>query len=264
MNTIPMYQVDAFTNTPFKGNPAAICLPETALSAELMQSIAAENNLAETAFVTREEDGFRLRWFTPTVEIDLCGHATLASAHILWQEGILSPGEVARFHTRSGLLTATQKEDWIELNFPVSPFDAKELPAEMKKALGVNPVSVAFGKERYLVELATAEEVASLQPDFGILKHYDAVVVTSLAGDHSPYDFVSRSFVPSHGVDEDPVTGSSHCLLVPYYAAKLKKFDFHAFQVSARGGELLLQLTGDRVLIAGQAVTVIKGVFFYG
>jgi PhzF family phenazine biosynthesis protein len=262
MNAIPMFQVDAFTSQPFKGNPAAVCLPETPLSAELMQSIAAENNVSETAFVTKEEDGFRLRWFSPTVEIDLCGHATLASAHILWQEGILTAGEVARFHTRSGLLTAMQKEDWIELNFPVSPYDPKELPVAMQEALGVQPIGVAFGKERYLVEVATAEEVLSLQPDFAILKHYEVVVVTSLAGDDKPYDFVSRSFVPSHGIDEDPVTGSSHCLLVPYYAAKLKKFDFHAYQVSARGGELKLQLAGDRVLIAGQAITVLKGTLF--
>lgn len=260
--TIPMFQVDAFTAVPFKGNPAAICLPEKVLADELMQAIAAENNLAETAFLNKEQDGYRLRWFTPTVEIDLCGHATLASAHILWQEGILAAGEQARFHTRSGLLTAEQKGDWIELDFPVTSYNQSQLPPAMKDALGVQPVNVVYGNGRYLIEVATAPEVGAVRPDFNVLKHYDAVVVTSVGDNDNPYDFVSRSFVPSHGVDEDPVTGSSHCLLVPYYAAKLKKQVFHAFQVSARGGELKLHLNGDRVLIAGQAVTVLTGGLF--
>ena len=258
---IPMFQVDAFTAEPFKGNPAAICLPGEVLPDSLMQSIAAENNLAETAFLYPEQDGYRLRWFTPTVEIDLCGHATLASAHILWQEGLLATGQQARFYTRSGLLTAEQKGDLIELNFPVTPYAEKELPEVMRKALGVHPVGVVYGKERYLIEVATAAEVVALQPDFSVLKNYEVTVVTSVGDKDMPYDFVSRSFVPSHGIDEDPVTGSSHCLLVPYYAAKLGKLTFDAYQCSARGGELKLQLAGERVLIAGQAVTVIKAVF---
>jgi PhzF family phenazine biosynthesis protein len=262
MNVIPMFQVDAFTHQPFKGNPAAVCVTETALSAELMQTIAAENNLAETAFVTWETDGFGLRWFTPAVEVDLCGHATLASAHILWQEGILPAGAIARFHTKSGLLTATQKGDWIELDLPKSSYHAKELPAVMQQALGVQLINVVYAKDRYLVEVATAVEVVSLQPDFVALKDYEMAVVTSLAGEGSAYDFISRSFGPSLGVDEDPVTGSSHCGLVPYYADKLKKNTFHAYQASTRGGELKLQLVGDRVLIAGQAITVLKGSLF--
>ncbi|BAV09519.1 phenazine biosynthesis protein PhzF family [Filimonas lacunae] len=257
---IMMLQVDAFTNQRFKGNPAAVCVLEEEISAELMQSIAAENNLAETAFVSRLADDFSLRWFTPTVEINLCGHATLATAHVLWEEGLLATDKKALFHSLSGLLTAEKKGDWIELNFPaVLTTNQVALPEKALQALGVKPVNSVFAKDRYLVEVASPEEVLAAEPDFQVLKHYDPVVVTSPGNSNMPYDFVSRSFVPSHGINEDPVTGSSHCGLVPYYAAQWKKHAFHAYQCSKRGGELKLQLAGDRVLMAGQAVTVIKG-----
>ncbi len=263
MKKTKFFQVDAFASRPFKGNPAAVCLLNEEISAEQMQWIAAENNLAETAFVSPAEDGFNLRWFTPTVEIDLCGHATLATSHILWQENILSEEETARFHTRSGLLTASKKGEWVELDFPASVIKAAELPEGIRTGLDIHPVNVVFAKDRYLIELATPEEVASLVPDFSALKEYDALIVTSPGAISSPYDFVSRTFAPSHGIDEDSVTGSSHCALVPYYSAKLGKKQFFAYQASARGGELKLELAGDRVLIAGQAVTVISGTFTF-
>jgi PhzF family phenazine biosynthesis protein len=259
MNKIALYQVDAFANRPFAGNPAAVCILEEALPAGLMQSIAAENNLSETAFVRKKEEGFELKWFTPTTEIELCGHATLASAHVLWEEGLLASDEVAAFDTLSGRLTAAKKDNWIELNFPAAVAAPATLPEPVLRAIGVSPVQVAFAKDRYIVEVATPADVKTVTPDFGVLKHYDGVIVTSLGNQDMPYDFVSRYFVPSHGVDEDPVTGSSHCALVPYYAGKLQKHSFHAFQCSARGGELKLNLNGDRVLMAGEAITVIKG-----
>lgn len=260
MNRIRLFQVDAFTHTRFKGNPAAVCLPEEELSVEVMQAIAAENNLSETAFVSRLADGFSLRWFTPSAEISLCGHATLATAHILWEEGLLPTDKKALFHTLSGLLTAEKKGEWIELNFPaVLVSRPAALPERVREALGVNPVNSVFAKDRYLVELASPEEVLAATPDFQVLKDYDGVVLTSEADKHSKYDFVSRTFVPSHGVNEDPVTGSSHCGLVPYYAAKWKRHSFFAYQCSERGGELRLQLAGDRVLMAGQAVMVFSG-----
>lgn len=259
MNKIPLFQVDAFTHQPFKGNPAAICLLDQPLDAAVMQDIAAENNVSETAFIVKQENGFGLKWFSPTVEIMLCGHATLASAHILWQEGWLAANETARFHTRSGLLTAVKKGDWIELNFPASPHSSISLPEAVRAALQVTPVNCVFAKDRYIVELATPEEVIQAKPDFTVLKEYDLIVLTSLAGKDTQYDFISRTFVPSHGVNEDPVTGSSHCGLAPYYATKLGKTEFHAYQASQRGGELKLKLAGDRVLIAGQAVSMING-----
>lgn len=259
MKDIRFFQVDAFTSTPFRGNPAAICLLDDELSVDLMQSIAAENNLAETAFVLRRGEGFNLRWFTPTVEIDLCGHATLATAHILWEQKMLNGTEKARFFTRSGELSATRSGAWIELDFPtVQPHPAK-LPAPLQEALGVDPIRVAYAKDRYLIELATEQEVRALVPDFGKLREMDISVVTSLAADPLPFNFISRTFASSHGIDEDPVTGSSHCSLVPYYAEKLNKHEFTAYQASPRGGELRLKLNHDRVLISGQAVTIIEG-----
>ncbi|RXF69654.1 PhzF family phenazine biosynthesis protein [Arcticibacter tournemirensis] len=264
MRRIPFFQVDAFTDKPFKGNPAAICLPDEELSMETMQAIAAENNLAETAFVVKAAEGFDLRWFTPTVEIDLCGHATLATAHILWEEGILDKSEIASFNTRSGVLTASLSGDWIELNFPASLNNPAILPEEVSKALQAEPVHVVFARDRYIVELEKAEDVVSLKPDFSGLREHEIVIVTSPADEGSPYDFISRTFAPLHGIDEDPVTGSSHCALVPYYAGKYGKNEFFAYQASDRGGELKLRYEGDRVLMSGQAITVITGTFFPG
>lgn len=256
---IKLYQVDAFSNQPFKGNPAAVCLLEHELQEELMQSIAAENNLAETAFLVKVTDGYNLRWFTPTVEIALCGHATLASAHILYQNGILKAQDRTRFHTKSGLLTAEKKGDWIELDFPAASNEETEIPVQLKEALNVEPVKLAHTGDRYIIEVATEEEVKSCSPDFKILKDFDAVILTSATKAGSPYDFISRTFAPSHGIDEDPVTGSSHCALVPYWAAKLGKEEMFAYQASSRGGELKLKYAGERVLFSGEAVTVIEG-----
>lgn len=262
MKKIDLFQVDAFTKKPFKGNPAAVCLLTEDTDVSIMQSIAAENNLAETAFIQRRGNGFDLRWFTPTVEVDLCGHATLATAHILWQEKVLPESAVAEFHTRSGLLKATKKGDWIELDFPISEITQVELPAGILRALHARPVNTAFAKDRYIIELESAEEVRALRPDFISLKDFEMVVVTARGAADSSYDFVSRTFAAAYGIDEDPVTGSSHCGLAPYWAKELGKNHMFAEQSSKRGGELTLKIANDRVLISGQAVTVLKGVFY--
>lgn len=258
---IQFFQADAFTARPFKGNPAAVCLLKEDLSEEDMQAIAAENNLAETAFVKDTGDGFSLRWFTPEVEVDLCGHATLATSHILWQEGWLTENETALFHTRSGILKASKNGKRIELDFPATFNEPAEAPEAVIRALNVKPVNTVFAKDRYLIEVENAGDVVSAKPDFTILKDHKVVVLTSLADQGSGYDFISRTFCPAYGINEDPVTGSSHCILAPYYAGKLNKKLFSAYQASARGGELQLELSGNRVLISGEAVTVIEGVF---
>ena len=259
---IPIYQVDAFTSEPFKGNPAGVCLLRGPAEDAWMQSVAAEMNLAETAFPLAEGDGFRLRWFTPKVEVKLCGHATLATAHILWEQGIVPAGREARFQTLSGLLTARRDGDLVELDFPARPPlpKAPDWAEAVVGALGIKPTAIVLSAEDVLFEAADEEAVRSVQPDFATLRQLPArgVIVTSRSS--SPdYDFVSRFFAPAVGVDEDPVTGSSHTVLVPYWAKKLGKSEFTAFQASARGGILRLRLAGDRVKIAGRAVTVIKG-----
>jgi PhzF family phenazine biosynthesis protein len=260
MKKIRIFQVDAFSNVPFKGNPAAVCLLESELPVEIMQAIALENNLSETAFLLRRGADFDLRWFTPQVEVDLCGHATLASAHILYQEGLLKTSEMARFQTRSGLLTSMKQGDWIELDFPASFEEERTLPDPAVKALGVEPVNTVFSGSRFLAELASADAVQSCKPDFNALKDFEMIVITSRGGD-SRYDFVSRSFAPKYGIDEDPVTGSSHCCLTPYWARRLNKNEMFAFQASERGGEVKVKLAGNRVLFSGQAVTVLDGYF---
>jgi len=259
---IPIFQVDAFTSEPFKGNPAGVCLLRGPAEDAWMQSVAAEMNLAETAFPLAEGDGFRLRWFTPKVEVKLCGHATLATAHILWEQGIVPAGREARFQTLSGLLTARRDGDLVELDFPARPPlpKAPDWAEAVVGALGIKPTAIVLSAEDVLFEAADEEAVRSVQPDFATLRQLPArgVIVTSRSS--SPdYDFVSRFFAPAVGVDEDPVTGSSHTVLVPYWAKKLGKSEFTAFQASARGGILRLRLAGDRVKIAGRAVTVIRG-----
>jgi PhzF family phenazine biosynthesis protein len=259
---IPIYQVDAFTEEPFKGNPAGVCLLRGPAEAAWMQSVAAEMNVAETAFPLPEGDGFRLRWFTPKVEVRLCGHATLATAHVLWEQGVLAPDREARFHTLSGLLTARRDGQWVELDFPARPPlpQPPDWAAAVVGALGIKPVAIGMSAEDVLFEAADEGAVRSVEPDFATLRTLPArgVIVTSRSCD-SRFDFVSRFFAPAVGVDEDPVTGSSHTVLVPYWAARLGKKSFTAYQASARGGILHLRLDGDRVKIAGQAVTVIKG-----
>lgn len=257
---IPIYQVDAFTHKPFGGNPAAVCLLPRPAEAEWMQNVAKEMNLSETAFLYKLEDGYNLRWFTPKIEIDLCGHATLASAHILWETGTLEKGVRARFHTRSGLLTAELHDEWIELNFPSRHAESMELPHEVAAALGISPIYAAKFNSDYLAEVESEEIVRSIKPDFTLLRKAQlrAVIVTAKSNSEE-FDFVSRFFAPGAGIDEDPVTGSAHCILGPYWEGKLGKSSFSAYQASERGGVLRVKVEGDRVCMAGQAVTVFKG-----
>lgn len=256
--TFTIYQVDAFSDVPFRGNPAAVCVLEQPQPDEWMQHVAAEMNLAETAFLLRRDDGWSLRWFTPAVEVDLCGHATLASAHVLWTTGLLD-GQ-ARFHTRSGLLTADRRGAWIELDFPATPPHAADPPSGLIEALGAAPLTIAQSRFDYLVELESEAAVRELRPNITALADVDArgIIVTARA-DTPDLDFVSRFFAPRVGVNEDPVTGSAHCALVPFWSERLGKTELTAFQASARGGLLRLRLDGDRVKIGGQAVTVLRG-----
>lgn len=257
----PLYQVDAFTDTAFRGNPAAVCLLERAAPADWMQLVAAEMNLSETAFlVPREDEEYDLRWFTPAVEVDLCGHATLASAHVLWETERLTPGADARFHTRSGLLTATRDGDRITLDFPATVSTSTDAPDGLADALGVQLVHVAKSRYDYLVEVEDEATVRALEPDFRALGEIDVVrgiMVTARGTDGT--DFVSRFFAPAAGVDEDPATGSAHCCLAPYWAARLGRNPLSAFQASARGGTIRVEVRGDRVLLGGHAVTVVRG-----
>lgn len=257
---IKITQVDAFTNRAFAGNPAAVCLLPAPRSESWMQNVAREMNLSETAFLVQQDDGFNLRWFTPAVEVELCGHATLASAHVLWEEKHLRPDEPARFYTRSGLLTAERSGDWIELNFPAKREEPTTPPADLERALGVHAKYVGRNQFDYLVEVESEDLVRNMRPDFTLLRSIPVrgVIVTSRA--QSPeFDFVSRFFAPSSGIDEDPVTGSAHCCLGPFWKTHLHKDEFVAYQASARGGMVRLRLQGDRVILGGQAVTVLRG-----
>lgn len=257
---LPITQVDAFTDRPFAGNPAAVCILPAAADARWMQDVAREMNLSETAFLVRQGDDFNLRWFTPAVEIDLCGHATLASAHVLWSDGLLPQAAQARFHTRSGLLTADRRGDWIELDFPATRAEAATAPPGLAAALGITPRFVGRSRFDYLLEVDGEDVVRGCKPDFGALARVEArgVIVTSRAS-ASSYDFVSRFFAPRAGVDEDPVTGSAHCALAPYWSAKLGRPELVGYQASARGGTVRVRLQGDRVILGGQAVTVLRG-----
>jgi PhzF family phenazine biosynthesis protein len=253
-------QVDAFTDQPFAGNPAAVCILAHERSADWMQRVALEMNLAETAFLVKQEDGYGLRWFTPTMEVDLCGHATLASAHVLWEEGHLPLTATARFHTWSGLLTAQRREDWIDLDFPAEPAQETDPPAELLPALGVTPHYVGQNRMDYLVVVDTEEEVRALMPNPALLQKVPArgVIVTARSAG-ADYDFVSRFFAPGAGVDEDPVTGSAHCCLAPYWAEQLHRPEMIGYQASARGGIVRVRLAGDRVILGGQAITTLRG-----
>ena len=251
--------VDAFTDKPFAGNPAAVCVLPEPRDDGWMRNVAREMNLSETAFLVKQNDGFSFRWLTPEVEIALCGHATLASAHVLWEEGFLKPGEQARFYTKSGLLTADRKGEWIELDFPALLESPADPPGGLGAALGATLKYVGRNKFDYLAELDSEETVRKLAPDFNALRKLGTrgVIVTARAA--AGFDFVSRFFAPGSGVDEDPVTGSSPCCLGPYWAKKLGKTDFVAYQASARGGVVRVRLEGDRVKLGGQAVTVLRG-----
>ena len=264
---VPIYQVDAFTSEPFKGNPAAICLLEVEQPPEWMQNVAAEMNLAETAFLVPRDRAFQLRWFTPTIEIPLCGHATLASAHILWETETLPLDEEARFETLSGTLLARRIGAQIEMDFPAIESDPAEMTEGLRSALGVSPSWVGLTRTapgkvgNYLIELNSEAEVRGLQPDIGILRRSvpQGVIVTARA-ETSPFDFVSRYFAPNFGVDEDPVTGSAHCALTPHWSRLLGKTEMFGYQASPRGGVVGVALSGNRVLLSGEAVTILRGV----
>jgi PhzF family phenazine biosynthesis protein len=255
-----LHLIDAFTSEPWSGNPAAVCLLTEARPASWLQAVAREMNQAETAFLRRGDDGFALRWFTPAVEVDLCGHATLASAHFLWEERQLSPGETAQFHTRSGLLTASLRDGWITLDFPATPPHACVTPAELLAALGVPRATVLRSRFDYFVILEDPAILRGLQPDLQRLGRLDTrgVIVTA-PSDRPDVDFLSRFFGPAVGVPEDPVTGSAHCALAPYWTARLNRQRLTGFQASRRGGIVRVEQAGDRVLLGGQAVTTVKG-----
>jgi PhzF family phenazine biosynthesis protein len=254
---IPLYQIDAFASRLFEGNPAAVCPLEKWLPDEVMQSLAAENNLSETAFFVPESDGFHIRWFTPASEVDLCGHATLASAYVLFDILGYNNDEIA-FHSRSGILTVTRENEWLVMDFPLQPPVSCEMPEEIIEAFHQVPVECLKGKD-YMVVFADEVDVESANPDMGRLLKLDSrgVIITSRS---TRFDFVSRFFAPKYGIPEDPVTGSAYTQLAPYWASKMGKNRFHAKQLSSRGGELLCEIVGDRVLIYGKAVKYLEGV----
>ena len=255
-------QVDAFADRPFTGNPAAVCVLEKPCEEAWMQLVAGEMNLSETAFLVRRGRDYDLRWFTPSIEVDLCGHATLASAHVLWEQGHLPASEAARFHTRSGVLTVTRKGNWIEMDFPATPAEpdrAHELD-DVISGLGVKVQNVGRTRFDYLVEVESENEVRALRPDFARIGRLQTrgLIVTSRAS-VAGHDYVSRFFAPGAGVNEDPVTGSTHCCLGPYWKERLGRDNLIGYQASARGGYVRTRCEGDRVFISGQAVTVMRG-----
>jgi len=251
---IPLWQVDAFTDEPFRGNPAAVCLLAAPAEDAWMQAVAAEMNLSETAFLLREGEAWRLRWFTPVAEVDLCGHATLASAHVLAGQGESAP----RFRTRSGELRAAARDGRIELDFPALPVTEEPPPAGLLEALGAEARFTGRSRFDRLVEVASEEALRALRPDFEALKRVDTRgVICTCRGARA--DFLSRFFCPAVGVNEDPVTGSAHCVLAPFWAERLGRTELEGYQASARGGTVRVRLAGDRVFLGGHAVTVLEG-----
>ena len=254
---LKIYQLDAFANQLFSGNPAAVCPLNSWLADTVMQQIAMENNLTETAFFVKEEDGLRIRWFTPTKEVTLCGHATLAAAWVYFHHIGPNAGEVS-FNSLSGSLGVVRKGESLTLNFPVAAYHPVEVPTLLSRAIGAEPLEVYAGDD-WLVRLDSEETVKGLKPDMSLLKQLDrrGVIVTAEGGD---CDFVSRFFAPNYGIDEDPVTGSAHTVLTPFWAERLNKTTLHARQLSSRGGKLHCELAGERVLISGQVVPYLQGV----
>lgn len=265
MKAIPCFQVDAFTDKPFSGNPAAVCLlTQEGAEVSWMQQVAAEMNLAETAFLRPlDEPGFyELRWFTPEIEVDLCGHATLASAFVLWDQGVVSKGRELRFQTRSGILTATMRDDAIELNFPSSPPQEHLVTEGLLEALGLTGTPTFSGRAGWfeLIVIESADEIRGLVPDFRQLRALPAAcALVTAPSDRDGIDFISRFFAPGAGVDEDPVTGSAHCVLGPYWAKRLGKNPLVGYQASKRGGIVRVRVLGERTVLGGQAVLVWKG-----
>ena len=257
---IPIYQVDAFTGQLFSGNPAAVCPLEQWLDKQSMQNIAAENNLSETAFFVKKGEGFEIRWFTPTIEVDLCGHATLASAHVIFNY-LDFKAEVIKFQSKSGELRVTRSGDLLTLDFPATKPEPMEIPCQLTEALNATPRAIYRSRD-LLALFEKEEDIVSMRPDFGILldvlTSQDCLgMIVTAPGNQS--DFVSRFFAPPAGIDEDPVTGSAHTTLTPFWAERLDKKSLHAYQVSQRKGELFCELAGDRALISGKAVTYLKG-----
>ena len=254
-----IFQVDSFTDRPFAGNPAGVCVMRGPGDESWMQAVAAEMNLSETAFLYPSGDVYPLRWFTPAVEVDLCGHATLASAHILWQEDYVDPGRPIKFHTRSGVLVASRDGELIVMDFPAIRLVSAQAPNGLVQALGVEPTFVGHSPHSWFVEVATEEMLRGCSPDFGALLNAGAgrVILTCVSGD-GRYDFYSRFFAPDAGINEDPVTGSAHCVLGPYWSGKLGRDTVTGFQASRRGGMVRVTVQGERVLLAGTAVTVMR------
>jgi predicted PhzF superfamily epimerase YddE/YHI9 len=257
----PILVVDAFASEPFRGNPAAVCFPPEPADEDWMRAVAAEMNLAETAFLRpRGDEGWDLRWFTPTVEVDLCGHATLASAHALWETGRLKPGERARFLTRSGWLECDAIEGGVAMDFPARPAAAAPVPPGLVRALGAEVKWCGRSADDFLVELADATTLRALEPDLAAIATLPVrgVIVTA-AGDVPGFDFISRFFAPASGVAEDPVTGSAHCTLAVFWADRLGRTSLRGWQASRRGGAVGMELRGSRVTLSGSAVTVWRG-----
>jgi predicted PhzF superfamily epimerase YddE/YHI9 len=264
---LSIHTVDAFTRSPFAGNPAGVCILPAARDAEWMQAVAAEMNLSETAFLVARADGsWDLRWFTPAVEVDLCGHATLASAHILWETGKLAPQTAARFHTKSGLLTAIRSANTIDMDFPAKVVERTDPPTDLLPALGAEAVWVGRNRMDYLVELADERTVRRVTPDHTRLARVACrgVIVTAKADRGTEADFVSRFFAPQSGIAEDPVTGSAHCALGPYWQDRLGKPELCGLQVSRRTGFVGVRCVGDRVFLGGNAVTVLRAELLVG
>jgi PhzF family phenazine biosynthesis protein len=257
-----LYQVDAFTNEIFKGNPAGVCiLPRNAsINDILLQNIAMEMNLSETAFLIKEKNEYNLRWFTPEVEVDFCGHATSASAHILWEKGLEDIKNELIFNTKSGKLFAKKIKNKIKLNFPIFEVNEVQSNDKINTSLGINPIFIGTDTKRYLIEIENDRELLRIKPDFNQLKEIGKTVfIVTCKSDNPEYDFYSRFFAPSVGINEDPVTGSAHSYLVPYWAKKLKKRILNSYQASKRGGEIECELTDDkRVLLRGNALTVFE------
>jgi PhzF family phenazine biosynthesis protein len=261
--TIEIHQVDAFTDRAFSGNPAAVCFPPDAADDAWLARVAAEMNLSETAFLWRQDGGYRLRWLTPAVEVDLCGHATLASAHVIWESGRAAADETLHFFTRSGELTAVRRGETIELDFPATEPEPADVPRAVLTALGIERAECFRSRHDYMLVLERESDVRALRPDFGALRTLPVrgVIVTAPS---ETSDFVSRFFAPGAGVDEDPVTGSAHCALAPYYARRLAKNPLVGYQASARGGTVEVEHIGDRVKLRGRAVTVLRGELLAG
>jgi len=256
----PIFQVDAFTDKLFAGNPAAVVILEGQQESAWMQSVAREMNLSETAFVHPQQGGYHLQWFTPQIEVDLCGHATLATAHILWQTGLVLDGETIRFFTRSGWLAASRQNDLIEMDFPSASLVPADISEEIITAVGARPDFTGISGEKWLFEYSDERVIRGLKPDFAALRQRKGRGLAVTAPSDTPgIDFVSRYFAPWVGIDEDPVTGSAHCFLGRYWGQKLGKNYMTAYQASARGGIVHVRLSGDRTYVGGKAVTVFEG-----